>query len=225
MKTLIRTGLLSLLVSFAANAAEYPQHDMQQIVRPSSESGHYALNLRYIDQVIDDLYGFAGSYPPSFETGTDANRARKEIAALTHVLDLGLQSSPDRQLLSRAALLHRMGHNLDMPDSWKKAETLYQKLLAIAPDDLHANYQYGLFLAETGQSSQSLPYLERATRANYPPAYFTLALAYFATGDANKAKENLQVYLQHNANDKNAKALLEAMEDGRAQIMSTPAKN
>lgn len=161
MKTLIRTGLLSLLVSFVANAAEYPPHDMQQIVRPSSESGHYALNLRY----------------------------------------------------------------LDMPDSWKKAETLYQKLLAIAPDDLHANYQYGLFLAETGQSSQSLPYLERATRANYPPAYFTLALAYFATGDANKAKENLQVYLQHNANDKNAKALLEAMEDGRAQIMSAPAKN
>lgn len=118
-----------------------------------------------------------------------------------------------------------MGHNLDMPDSGKKAETLYLKLLAITPDDLYTNYQYGLFLAETGQSSRSLPYLEKATREDYPPAYFTLAMTYFAMGDTNKAKENLQVYLQHNANDQHAKALLNAIKDGRARVISEPAKN
>lgn len=64
MKTLIRTGVLSILVSLTTQAADYPQHDMQQIVLPSTEGGRYTLNFRDIDHIIDDLHDFAGSYPP-----------------------------------------------------------------------------------------------------------------------------------------------------------------
>lgn len=45
-----------------------------------------------------------------------------------------------------------------------------------SPDDPSANYAYGVFLGSSNQGGKALPYLEKAAKAGYTNAYYSLGM-------------------------------------------------
>lgn len=217
MKKLVSL-LLLMLFSTMVLAADYPQHDPHRILTVSENpSGQktYGLDLRYLDRMLSDLSRHAGTYPPRFNSVEQKQRVIQDLSTLSGMLELLLKSGqPNTQILFRAAVANRMGHNLDIPNTAKRAEELFQILLQIDPDTPQGNYQFGLFLAETTRIERSIPYLEKALSLGIDRAHYSLGMAYLGMGDSKQALVRLKEHLRNHPDDE-TKKVIEAIETGQ----------
>lgn len=219
MKVWVSLLLLLTLTSPMAYAIGYPGYDPQKILTVSENvSGQkvYGLDMRYLDRMLGDLSRHAGRYPPSFDSTEQKQRAVKDLKALSGMLGLLLKDGkPNPQILFRSAITNRMGHNLDIPGAAEKAEQQFQAFLQIEPDAPQGNYQFGIFLAETGRPERGLPYLEKALALGLEEANYSLGMAYLGMGNKQEAIVRLKAYLKERPNDKSALGLIKAIEAGR----------
>jgi hypothetical protein len=136
-----------MLLSFSlAHAKEYGTYDTRCMITVSeSASGKkYGFDIKYLDQMPNDLALHAKHYPPQFDTPQDRQRAVEDVKTLSGMLDIlvnGPSSDPD--FLWRAGYLNSLGYNLDISGSADKVTAIFQKLLAAAPSDPRGNYLYG----------------------------------------------------------------------------------
>lgn len=71
-----------------------------------------------------------------------------------------------------------MGHNLDLGTS-ELSKQYFEKALKIEPNNVKANYLFGMFLVSTRKYFyDSIPYLEKALKLGKEDARFSLGLVY-----------------------------------------------
>jgi tetratricopeptide (TPR) repeat protein len=217
--------LISLLVTFTASAREYGNYDPQRLLTTSETSAgkKFGFDGAYLDLMLNDLSSHAKNYPAQFDTPQDKQRATRDVAALSGMLDVLINvPTPSTELLVRAGYINSMGHNLDIAGSAEKASSIFQRLLAASPSDPRGNYIYGTFLAGMGKSKEALPYLEKALSVGVTDAAYAIGMSYLALGDKDKALENLDEYKRNRPNDKNVDKLIDAIRTGKIELKKSP---
>lgn len=216
----IAFAAFSLLFIFSfAQAKEYGRYDLKRVVPETPSGKQHHVDGRYLDQILNDLGLHARNYPPRFDTPADKERAVRDVKDLSGSLDILIDGpSPNSELLFRAGFLNSIGHNLDIPGSADKANSIFQKLLAISPSDPRANYHYGTFLAGATKYSEAIPYLEKALAAGVADAAYGLGMTYLSLGDKDKALEHLEAYRQRKPNDENIPKIIDAVRNGKTEI-------
>lgn len=220
MRTLVLLLLLALTTPMAC-ATSYPGYDPQKILTVSENaSGQkiYGLDMRYLDRMLGDLSRHAGRYPPSFDSTEQKQRAIQDLGALSGMLGLLLKDGkPNTQILFRSAIANRMGNNLDIPKAAEKAEQQFQTLLQAEPDAPQGNYQFGIFLAETGRVERSIPYLEKALSLGLEEANYSLGMAYLGINNREEALFRLNAYLKNNPTDRATQKLVQGIQASRLE--------
>ncbi len=224
-----RTRFIAPLVFFAAFAAyakEYGSYDPKRILIASETPAgkQFSVDVRYLDQWLNNLSLHAKDYPAQFDTPLDRQRAAQDVRMLSGALDTLITGpTPNPQLLARAAFLNSLGHNLDITGLGEKADAIYKKLLTAAPADPRANYMYGSFLAGAGKSTEAITYLETPLAVGVADANYTLGIVYMTFGDKDKALQYLAAYQRQNPNDETAGQMLDAVRNGNVQFKRMPA--
>jgi predicted Zn-dependent protease len=218
MKALACLVMLLTFTASVANAVEYSGYDPQRILTVSDNtSGQkvYGLDMLYLDRMLGDLSQHAGRYPPSFDSTEQKQRAVQDLNALSGMLDLLLKDGkPNPQILFRSAIANRMAHNLDISGAAENAEQQFQALLQVEPDAPQVNYQYGIFLAETGRVERSISYLEKALALGLEEANYSLGMAYLGVGNKAEAIARLNVYLKNKPSDSAIQKIIQGIHAG-----------
>jgi tetratricopeptide (TPR) repeat protein len=197
---------------------EYGYYQLGKLVSVGSDPAKHSvsINIAPLSQILDDLGRHAGSYPPHFEFADDRQRAEKDLRAISDLLDpLTDNFSKNPPMLLRLAILHAIGVNLDVPDSYPKAVAAFDKLLDLIPNDPQANYRYGSFLAATTKDGRAIPYLEKARSLDVEGADYWLGFSYAVAGNKTKAIESLERYTKRVPTDEKAIAILDAIRNDR----------
>ncbi len=209
------------------HAAEYGQYDPKRLLTPKEPAGTGAtLDLVYLDSIMADLRQHAGTYPPSFDSPADMQRAQHDAGYLIGLFKAMFSSggAPPPHMLLRMALLGSAAHNLDARGGADFAQTYFQKLLQADPDHAAGNYHYGIFLASTGRAKDALRYLLKAKAKGMTPALYGLGMSYLQLGDTAKALENLLAYQQAEPKDSTVAMLIEAIRSGKIETQRTNAQ-
>ena len=225
---MLRRILIAILVLLAPSftcAKEYGNHDPKRMLTVSETPAgkKHGLDLRYLDQMLNDLALHARDYPPQFDNLQDRQRAVQDAKMLSGMLDVLLTGpSPDAELLVRTGFLNSIGHNLDIPGSAEKTAAIFNKLLTAAPADPRGNYMYGSFLAGAGKPREAIPFLEKALAVGVTNAAYSLGMTYLTLGDKQKALQHLEACKQRNPNDGNVAKLIDGIRNGKLEIKRKP---
>jgi tetratricopeptide (TPR) repeat protein len=220
MKHAFAVPLLSLFSSVVL-AAEYGHYDPNTVVSLSQAipgKPSVTVNVPYFVQILNDLGSHASTWPVKFDSLDDKRRAENDVVTLSAELDTIADNFRDESMLLRLALLHAVGHNLDIPGSGEKAVAVFNKVLEKWPNDPQANYRYGVFLASTAKNRDAIPLLEKAKALGMVDADYPLGLTYMAVGDKDKAVANLRSYTARVPGDTNATRTLDAVMNGKVEI-------
>jgi hypothetical protein len=218
MKRALNVLLLCSIPSVVL-ATEYGHYDPKTVVSLSETTPgkpSVTINVPYFVQILSDLGSHAGTWPVKFDSIDDRHRAEHDVALLSAQLDTIADNFRDESMLLRLALLHAVGHNLDIPGSGEKAVAIFDKVLQRWPNDPQANYRYGVFLAGTAKSRDAIPLLEKA-KLGVVDADYTLGLTYMSLGDKDKAVANLKSYTARVPGDENAARILDAVINGKVE--------
>ena len=222
--------LIALCACTAAQAAEYGRYDLRQLVTATGTGAETrrSFDIAYLDRILADLSSHALNYPPQFDTPQHRQRATEDAQRLSGMLDVLTQvPQPNLELLRRAALLNSMAHNLDVPGAAAKADRDFAQALKAQPGNPQIHFQYGVFLAGSGQSQRALPHLEKARQGGVQAADYSLGLLYLGMGDKTRALEHLQRYRSTMTGPTTRiDELLDAIRHGRAEVKTDgmPAK-
>ena len=200
-------ALLLCSISSVVLATEYGHYDPKTVVSLSETTPGkptVTINVPYFVQMLNDLGSHAGTWPVKFDSIDDRHRAEHDVALLSAQLDTIADNFRDESMLLRLALLHAVGHNLDIQGSSEKAIAVFDKVLERWPNDPQANYRYGIFLAGTTKNRDAIPLLEKAKSLGVVDADYTLGLTYMGLGDKEKAIANLKSYTARVPGDENA---------------------
>ena len=219
--------ILSLCsISSVVLATEYGHYDSKIVISLSETTPgkpSVTINVPYFVQILNDLGSHAGTYPVKFDSIDDRHRAEHDVAFLSGQLDIIADNFRDESMLLRLALLHTIGHNLDIPGSGEKAAAVFDKVLERWPDDPQANYRYGVFLAGAAKNRDAIPFLEKAKSLGVIDAGYTLGLTYMSLGDKDKAVANLKSYTARVPGDENAVRILDAVINGKIDLKKSKA--
>ena len=171
------------------------------------------------------LEAVASNWPPITDSDADKKKAADDAVKLHQGMLAAMKNVSDtKDLFFRLAFSAHLGHNLDAPGMGARANELYKAYLKQYPDDVRANYLYGVFLSGVNGGQQgAFPYLEKALSLGEKKANYTLAATYVITGDKEKAKTALQAYLKDFPQDEKAKTLLHAIESGQTIVSTAPS--
>lgn len=218
MKQVVCFFALLLPVS-ALFAAPYGQYDLKSLVL--KKEGKAGFDVQKFDQILGDLDIHAAQYPPKFDSKSDQQRATKDAAMLSYMMDILVDvPNPNPDLLLRTAFLNSIAHNLDVSGAAQKASTQYKKFLMMYPKDPKANYLYGLFLVGSGQAKESIAPLSVAQKSGMVQAEYSLGLAYLTLNEQKKALSYLESYQRKMPSDTRTASLLQAIKEGKVEFKS-----
>ena len=177
----------------------------------------YTLITSKVDHVLFKLlFPHVGNYPPKFDSENQREQIRCELIRITYLIDLFLRyNSKSEKLLWRAGFAYSMAYNLDLPQSYEKAEKRFNQLFQINPEHAEGIYRYGMLLAGTyTEVKKSIPYLERSVRNGYTSALFALGNVYLRIKENEKGLYYLNKYLEKKPNDKITQNIIKAVKAG-----------
>lgn len=112
-------------------------------------------------------------------------KKKKYILALGGILMAGGMAA---QTLNEAKELFLNGE-------FAKAKPVFQRLVKQAPSNANYNFWYGACCYETGELSESIPYLEKSAARKVINAYLYLGKAYFDSYRFDEAVDNLEEHI------------------------------
>lgn len=137
MRTVMVALLLILLTCASASAL-------------AGESGRSQVDLVAIDAALSALEPVIGSFPPDVHSDVEKKAVEKKYRKVERMLDALVVKNPrDTRLLLRRGELHSMGHNLDVPGAWKKAESDLRDVIALEPRNERALLDLGMLYVNT----------------------------------------------------------------------------
>ncbi len=214
-------AILLLQCCTIAQAKEYGQYDVKNLmaVEESTPGKPTAkIDIALLDQMLDDLATHAYRWPVKFDSADDRNRAEHDVVSFSIVLDpLADNFTGSPRMLLRLAMLHAMGHNMDIAGSSDKAVALFTKLLQVAPNDPRANLEFGAFYAKTTKVAEGIPFLEKAKALGAANADYWLGVSYMTLGEKAKALENLESYAKRVPADADVQRMIDAIRNNKVQ--------
>ena len=126
----------------------------------------------------------------------------------------------DPQVLRRLGVCYRMGHNLDMPGAWDRAEAYLLRTEELAPDEPDAYISLGILYADTGieyaeqAERQFRTALRSARQDQLPQIWWGLAVALYYQGKVTEAVETIERLIARHPEDAHARKLRETMLKG-----------
>jgi hypothetical protein len=206
-------------------ASVHGRYDLKLPIRPTPSQGKSStFNLDYLDLISGDFGHHAANYPPRLDSTPDHQRAQRDAASLTGLLDTGFSADARREMPLRMGTLGLYGHNLQIHSADAFADTRFAKLLAGNPDHPAGNYHYGQFLAGTGRAKEALPYLSKASDKGVTPAQYSIGIVYITLGDKPRANDSLTAYQRAQSADEPVGKLIQAIRDGKVVIKQGAGK-
>ncbi|MDO4435948.1 MAG: hypothetical protein Q4B71_05950 [Cardiobacteriaceae bacterium] len=218
MKKLVLSVILaSQLFTQASFAQSYPQLDVKAAV------GETSVNFEVLEQSIQTLQQFAGTYPPVFDTIEDKERAQQDSAHIAHVFNVLLESktidakNPEHQnqflMMARNAWV---AHNLDLKGARENAKKYYLIAIALSPNQENKallQQEYGEFLTSAGWAKEGEQVLRQAVKLR-PEAGYALGLNLLGQKKINPSAAVMKRYVQKFPNDEKGKQVYQALRAG-----------
>jgi tetratricopeptide (TPR) repeat protein len=200
----------------------YGNYDVRRILTttetPSGRRG--GIDMRYLDRMLADLASGAANYPPKFDE-QDTQRAARDATTVAGMLDILVRDPKAHpEILFRAASVNAMAHNLSVPGAAERASAIYQRLLALQPENPRTNFHYGAFLGNTGRFRESVGYLEKALAGGNINAAYSLGIVHTALGNKDRALRYLETYQARGGRDE-VGTLMQALRTGQVEIKRT----
>lgn len=142
-------------------------------------SGTKILDVTLIDEFINDVSPNVRNYPPNFPSRTAEYITTENVKHLSDWIEPHA-TAPDASfdVVIRAAKLNGMARNLNLGTAYTlRAGNHMQKALQLKPDDLEANYLFGMMLSETGAFKEGRKYLDKAVSLGSVDAEQSIAQA------------------------------------------------
>ena len=138
--------------------------NISTVTIPANTSGTKVMDVTLIDEFINDVSPNVRNYPPNFPSRTAEYITTENIKHLSDWIEPHA-AAPDASfdVVLRAAKLNGMARNLNLGTTYTlRAGTHMQKALQLIPDDMEANYLFGMMLSETGAFKEGRKYLDKA---------------------------------------------------------------
>ncbi len=179
------------------------------------------LNVAKVEEFISWAAPFIKQYPPRFQ---DEAHQKQVVDVTRHVVSeldsVDFSSVKDQKLITNAAFIYAMAHNVDLGTA-PKAKNTFEKAVALNPNDRSANYLFGMFLASTQAFHfESLPYLEKAYVLGEKDAQFTIGLLLVEKGDKEKGLVILEAYAKEHPESEHTKKVIKRIRDGSLKFKS-----
>jgi tetratricopeptide (TPR) repeat protein len=216
----VLAGLLAVAPA-ASQARPYGSYDLRKGLTevPTPAGPRPAIDLAYLDRMIDDIASHAKNYPPVFDSQDDKDRATRDVRLLaTSLAKAAEPADADPEIVLRAAFVHALAHNLETEGAGEKAEALYKRLMAAHPESGRTNYLYGSFLASSSRFKESLPPLETAAKLGVPDALYSLGMVQLSLGNRKKAIDYLEQYRVRVRDDGSIARVIELIRSGKLEI-------
>lgn len=168
--------------------------NISTVTIPANTSGTKVLDVTLIDEFINDVSPNVRNYPPNFPNRTAEYITTENIKHLSDWIEPHA-AAPDASfdVVLRAAKLNGMARNLNLGTTYTlRAGTHMQKALKLRPDDMEANYLFGMMLSETGAFKEGRKYLDKAVSLGSIDAEQSIAQADLLGDNRNAALKRLR---------------------------------
>ncbi len=168
--------------------------NISTVTIPANTSGTKVLDVTLIDEFINDVSPNVRNYPPNFPSRTAEYITTANIKHLSDWIEPHA-AAPDASfdVVLRAAKLNGMARNLNLGTTYTlRAGTHMQKALKLRPDDMEANYLFGMMLSETGGFKEGRKYLDKAVSLGSIDAEQSIAQADLLGDNRNAALKRLR---------------------------------
>ncbi len=138
-----------------------------------SPADQYTPAIKNFSDQVTSFYPSLGGYPPQFKSKTEEKNIRTQwqnAADNGEKLLTRLQNKNEiLELHYQLGELYRMGHNLDVPDSWEKSEAHFKEILKVDPENINAKGALGTLYVNTGpQYASAAEQLFLSGLSNHP---------------------------------------------------------
>ncbi len=168
--------------------------NISTVTIPANTSGTKVMDVTLIDEFINDVSPNVRNYPPNFPNRTAEYITTENIKHLSDWIEPHA-AAPDASfdVVLRAAKLNGMARNLNLGTTYTlRAGTHMQKALKLRPDDMEANYLFGMMLSETGAFKEGRKYLDKAVSLGSIDAEQSIAQADLLGDNRNAALKRLR---------------------------------
>lgn len=168
--------------------------NISTVTIPANTSGTKVMDVTLIDEFINDVSPNVRNYPPNFPSRTAEYITTENIKHLSDWIEPHA-AAPDASfdVVLRAAKLNGMARNLNLGTTYTlRAGTHMQKALKLRPDDMEANYLFGMMLSETGAFKEGRKYLDKAVSLGSIDAEQSIAQADLLGDNRNAALKRLR---------------------------------
>jgi len=167
---------------------------------------------------FQELHRIANAFPPRVETPEEKATAEKLWHSVEARLLAGLQAKPhDFETELRLGDCYRMGHNLDIADSWDKAVRHLTEAARLDPKSPLPPTLLGQHYAGGGKPAEAEPQLLRALSLSgdrpSPSLYFFLAFTEYQLGQFEKTVRYADEYLKTDPDSPAVKLFKEKSEE------------
>lgn len=168
--------------------------NISTVTIPANTSGTKVMDVTLIDEFINNVSPNVRNYPPNFPNRTAEYITTENIKHLSDWIEPHA-AAPDASfdVVLRAAKLNGMARNLNLGTTYTlRAGTHMQKALKLRPDDMEANYLFGMMLSETGAFKEGRKYLDKAVSLGSIDAEQSIAQADLLGDNRNAALKRLR---------------------------------
>jgi len=162
-----------------------------------------------LEAALADLEPKIGEFPPNIASDDERREVMAQYRALEKKLNAAIKANPaDAKLFFLSGKLHAMGHHLDIPGAWKRAETDLLEVIRREPNRKDALLELGSHYVNTSPDlaarAEKLFLEAQRVHGNEPllAAQRGLIFAYYYQGKVHEALAASDTALKLSPNDK-----------------------
>lgn len=180
-----------------------------------------------IDSCVNEIAPYIWEYPPRFENNEQRKAIEDKLGKLIKIFEIfdnQMTNDIDRiEVLKRYGFVLAMSYNLNWPNSSEKTIEIFDRALAIDPEDIYTNLRYGAFLANSSSDDRAVKYLKKAINKGSVEAKLRLAGLYLREKkNWPEAKILYEEYLNINPKDESVQKILSALKSGNILEQTMP---
>jgi tetratricopeptide (TPR) repeat protein len=208
--------LAALLFLLAASLTQATDPDsVTSILAADGKTPDPAKVQKYIDWVERAMV----EYPTHFKSEEEKKAMVDAAEKVTgEILTMDVHKMTDAKTVTTLAYILAMAHNVDLR-TFAKSREFYQRALELDPDNVRANYLYGMLLISTERYHfDSLPYLQKALALGERDAQFSIAMLYYQKGDRASAIREMEGYAKARSKEPQIWDVIELMKKGTLEF-------
>jgi tetratricopeptide (TPR) repeat protein len=170
--------------------------------------------LNQIDASLNELRPIIGDFPPNINSEQELDQIKVKYHSVeSELTDLLKKYPADTDFLYRRGSLYVMGHNMDLPDAWEKAEKDLKSVIDLFPQHIDAVLELAFLYVNThfkyAPAAEKLFHLAQDIHGDkiLLPAHRGLIFAYYYQGKMSDALNEADIVLKEDPDDEGCKQL------------------